>query len=101
MAARPPQRPVKEFRTGTLKVAIWENEVEQDGKRTMRYSARFGKRYFDEQKQEWRDTETLFANDLPRVRLLLDKAFEFIVLKDPDTNNGADTAETAAATSEA
>lgn len=87
MAERAPQRPVKEFRAGTVKVAIWQNEVEQNGQRSVRHSIRIGKRYFDRQQNAWLDSEYLFVNDLPRLRLLVEKAFEFIALKEPDADS--------------
>jgi len=94
MAERTSQRPVKEFRAGPVKVAIWQNDAEQNGQRVVRHSVRIGKRYFDRQQNSWQDSEYFFTNDLPRLRLLVEKAFEFIALKesDPDsaeTSNGA------------
>lgn len=80
-------RPAREFRADPIKVAIWRNETEQNGQRVVRHSVRIGKRYFDRQQNAWADSECFFVNDLPRLRLLLDKAFEFIALKEcaPDS----------------
>lgn len=93
MSDRSPQRPFKEFRAGPIKVAIWQNDAEQDGRPVVRHSVRISKRYLDRQ-NTWQDSEYLFVNDLPRLRLLVEKAFEFIALKesDPDSaepSNGA------------
>jgi hypothetical protein len=82
MSDRPFQGPVKEFRVGLIKVAIWRNEVEQNGQQVVRHSVRIGKRYFDRQQNTWADSDYFFVNDLPRLRLLVEKAFEFIALKE-------------------
>jgi hypothetical protein len=84
MAERTPQRPVKEFRAGGIKIAIWKNEVEQNGQHLVRHSVRIGKRYFDRQQNAWLNSDCFFVSDLPRLRLLLEKAFEFVVLKESD-----------------
>ncbi len=91
MAERTPQRPFKEFRAGGIKVAIWKNEVEQNGQHLVRHSVRIGKRYFSRQQNAWLDSDCFFVSDLPRLRLLLERAFEFVVLteSDPDSAEAA------------
>jgi len=91
MSQHSPQRPVKEFRAGPVKIAIWQNDGEQNGQHVVRHSVRIGKRYFDRQQNAWLDSDYFFVNDLPRLRLLVEKAFEFIALKESDP----DSAETA------
>ena len=84
-----PQPPEKQFRAGAVRAAIWRNEVDQNGRTVVRHSVRLTKRYCDRDGQ-WKDSDTLFVNDLPRARLVLDKAFEYIVLKgDHDSQDDA------------
>ena len=78
--AQQTQKPTKEFRAGTIKAAVWKEDREEGGKATVRYSVKIEKRYFDEASKEWRNTDYFFANDLPRLRLVAERAFEFIVL---------------------
>ena len=75
------QKPTKEFRAGTVKAAVWKEQREEAGRSTVRYSVKIEKRYFDEASKEWRNTDYFFANDLPRLRLVAEQAFEFIVLR--------------------
>jgi hypothetical protein len=85
MTDRIPQPPIADYRAGGLQVAIWRSEVvDRYGTPRIRHSVRINKSYFDEPNNVWRDTDYLFDNDLPRLRLLLDKAFEFIVLNKPE-----------------
>jgi len=78
------QKPTKEFRAGTIKAAVWKEQREEAGRATARYSVKIEKRYFDEESKEWRNTDYYFANDLPRLRLVAERAFEFIVLHESE-----------------
>ena len=88
MTSSTPQPPEKEFRAGAVSAAIWRNETEQDGRTVVQHSVRTNKRYRDPQTGEWRDSDYYFANDLPRLKLVVDKAYEYIVLK--EHGNGDD-----------
>lgn len=78
------QKPTKEFRAGTIKAAVWKEQREEGGRATIRYSVKIEKRYFDETSKEWRNTDYFFANDLPRLCLVAQRAFEFVVLDESD-----------------
>ncbi len=80
-------RPIKTFQAGTIRASIWRHEALQDGRTVAQHTVRIDKRYFDAQRAEWRDSDYLFANDLPRVRLVAEQAFKFITLRErePDT----------------
>lgn len=82
------QKPTKEFRAGTVKAAVWKEQREENGRSSVCYSVKIEKRYYDEGSKEWRNTDYFFANDLPRLRLVAERAFEFIVL-----NGSAGSAE--------
>jgi hypothetical protein len=82
MSNAAPRRPIKAFQAGAIHASIWRNEIEQDGSTVVRHSIRIDKRYFDAKRKAWLDSDCLFANDLPRVRLVVEKAFEFITLRE-------------------
>jgi len=75
-------RPVKEFKAGGIRAAIWKETRSEGGTETVRYSVKIEKRYFDEASKEWRSTDYFFANDLPRLCLVAQRAFEFISLRE-------------------
>ena len=85
--SEPGQKPIKEFKAGTVKAAVWKEHREDAGRATIRYSVKIEKRYFDEASKEWRNTDYFFANDLPRLRLVAERAFEFIVLRASDEDS--------------
>lgn len=83
-------KPVQEFRSAgngtSVTAAIWRNETEQDGRTRINYSIRLKKRYYDRDAQSWQDSETFFPEDLPRLQLVAQKAYEFTSLNQRDPN---------------
>ncbi|MFC1805370.1 hypothetical protein ACFL09_00120 [Planctomycetota bacterium] len=78
-------RPVKEFRAGTIKAAVWRNESEQDDEITVRFSVRIQKRF--KRDGEWQDTNYYFPEDLPKLCLVTEKAFEFTTLRESENDS--------------
>lgn len=71
-------QPVKKIAVGGIQAAIWEN-AGKDGKPF--YSVSLDKRYKDAN-NEWKSSSSLKATDLPKAILVLEKAYEFMVLKE-------------------
>ncbi|MBN2561520.1 MAG: hypothetical protein JXQ75_11380 [Phycisphaerae bacterium] len=82
MPTLPPNRPVKEFRARNLSLAIWQNEGTREGRPITLHSITLNKRYQDQDSGEWKDSSSFFPDDLPRLRLLLEKAYEHLLLRD-------------------
>ena len=79
-----PKAPVKEFRAGTVRAAVWRNEDKVGDRTVIRHSVRIEKRFHDKKKDEWRTSDYLFANDLPRLCLVAERAFEYITLHESE-----------------
>ena len=90
MSTSPANRPIKEFRVRNLSLAIWQNEGTRDGRPVTLHSITLNKRYRDQETGEWRDSSSFFPDDLPRLRLLLDKAYEHILLRDTSPASNPD-----------
>ena len=71
-AASSPNLPVKTFRLGRIKAAVWENDGEQKF-----YSVTFARTYVDEA-NNYHDTDSFGRDDLPLVAKLADQAHTFI-----------------------
>jgi hypothetical protein len=71
-AAASPNLPVKTFRLGRIKAAVWENEGEQKF-----YSVTFARTYVDEA-NNYHDTDSFVRDDRPLVAKLADHAHTFI-----------------------
>lgn len=67
---------------GGIRAAIWKEDRKDGGRDVIRFSVKIEKRYFDEATKEWHSTDYFFANDLPRLRLVAERAFEYIVLNE-------------------
>lgn len=81
-------KPIQKFSVGGIQIAIWENEAKEG--RTFN-SVTMQKRYKDG--EEWKTSNSLNASDLPKAVLALNKAYEFISLKQIDTANDASETE--------
>jgi len=65
--------PVKTFRLGRIKAAVWENEADQK----KFYNVTFARTYMDEGRN-FHDTDSFGRDDLPLVAKLADLAHSFI-----------------------
>ena len=81
MSQQSPQQPVKEFRAGGVSAAIWKNET-ADGDRTLvQHSVRIQKRFREKASGEWKNSDYFFPNDLPKLVLVAQQAWEYISLR--------------------
>ena len=67
------QVPVKTFRLGRIKAAVWENESDQ----RKFYNVTFARTYMDSDKK-FHDADSFGRDDLPLVAKLADQAHTFI-----------------------
>ena len=81
MAEQKKLQPVKEFKSGGVSATIWENEGERNGENVVRHSVQVQKRYRDRD-GEWKNSSSFFESDLPRVLLVVQKAYEHIALSE-------------------
>ena len=75
--------PEKKFSTGAISAAIWKNNgvSKRDGQAVEFNTISLQRRYQDKE-GVWKSTNSLRINDLPKASLVLQKAYEYIVLKD-------------------
>ena len=83
-------QPEKRFRCGGCEAAVFENEINRDGKKVTVKKVAFQKRY-KSPSGEWKTTYSLDINDLPKAILILSKAFEFLAIGDDglDSNDSS------------
>lgn len=76
------KQPEKKYRAGGVTATIWLNEKEDDkGEKTNFRTVSFEKNYLDKD-NNWQTTNVLRVADLPKAKLVLDKAYEYIYLKE-------------------
>lgn len=79
-------KPVKSFKAANIEASVWRQEVERNGQIVMRHSVRIQKQYRNKD-GDYEKTDYYFRDDLPKLILVAQKAFDFIALKESvDTN---------------
>jgi len=74
--------PEKKFSTGGLNATVWQNQGKnKEGLDVSYRTVTFQRRYKDAN-GEWKSTSTLRINDLPKASLILEKAYEYLVMKE-------------------
>ncbi len=79
--------PVKKFTAGGIHATIWRNRF-GDGTNAQDISSSISltKSYIDKD-GKWQNSSSYYSGDLPKIIIVLKKAYEFMVLKkDTDTN---------------
>jgi hypothetical protein len=76
--------PERKFRAGAISATVWKNHTERDGKVVEYHTVSLDRNYQDKN-GEWNSTNSLRINDLPKAALVLQKAYEYITLKDSYT----------------
>jgi len=74
-------KPIKDFRSGNIQASIWRNEVDKDGQTVVRHSVRIQKQFRNDE-GDYQETNYYFRDDIPRLILVAQKAFEFISLSE-------------------
>ena len=85
------ERPTKKFKVGGIAVAIWANQAvnPKSGQPETFHSIKLERRYKDKG-GDWQSSDSMRTNDLPKAILALSKAYEFIVLEEPEQETGGD-----------
>jgi len=81
-------KPIKEFRAGSVRATLWENSRSKDDREFSVISVTIERRYQDGQ-GEWKATNSFSRNELPLVQLVAAKAFEFIAVTERDPRQEA------------
>lgn len=83
-------QPVKKVRAGAISVSIFENTGKgRNGEARTFSSVVLQKRYKDKN-GNWQTSGSLNVNDLPKAAMLLNKAYEYLVVRHAETSASAD-----------
>ena len=73
--------PEMKFRAGAISATVWRNTIKRkDGTDAEIRTISFDRRYKDKATDEWKSTRSLRASDLPKAVVVLNKAYEYVVL---------------------
>ena len=70
--------PEKKYKAGPVTATIWKNEAtRKDGTKGEFFTVQIDRNYKDKE-GNWKSTNSMRVNDLPRAVLVLNKAYEFL-----------------------
>jgi hypothetical protein len=80
-------QPEKKFSTGVISATVWKNNgtSKKTGESVEFRTVTLQRRYTDKE-GKWQTSSNLRINDLPRASLVLQKAYEYLVLKGQDSS---------------
>ena len=81
MSQQEKSKPIKDYRSGNIQASIWRNEEDKDGQTVVRHSVRIQKQ-FRKDDGDYQETNYYFRDDIPRLILVAQKAFEYIALNE-------------------
>ena len=76
------EKPEKKFSTGAISVAIWKNQAKSKEGQDGEYYTVSLQRSYKDKNDKWQTTSSLRVNDLPKASLVINKAFEYLVLRE-------------------
>jgi len=85
--------PEKKFSTGVVSATIWKNKGISKSSMPVEFRTVSLQRRYTDKSGEWKSTNSLRINDLPKAILVLNKAYEHIVLKEQTDENSEDEVE--------
>ncbi len=87
-AAQPKKAaPVQTFRVGQITASVWVNEQESNGQTFKIPSVTIRKSYTDQQTGEWKEASSFKGADLPKLQIVLEKAYEYCVTRAYETKD--------------
>ncbi len=79
--------PEKKFSAGAVTAVIWKNNGKSKEGESVEYrTIQLDRRYKDKE-GNWQSSGSLRLNDLPKASLVLQKAYEYLVLKGQDSSH--------------
>jgi hypothetical protein len=80
--------PEKKFRAGAVSATVWSNKGHSNkGEETEYQTISLERHYMDKQGQ-WQSTNSFRIGDIPKANIVLQKAYEFLILNEQDLFKG-------------
>lgn len=76
--------PEKKFRAGAISATVWLNKVANESGKDGEYRTISLERSYTDKEGKWQSCNVLRINDLPKARVVLEKAYEFLVFGEQD-----------------
>lgn len=80
--------PEKKFRAGAISATVWRNKGQKANGEDSEYKTISIERSYTDKAGKWQSTNSLRTTDLPKAQVVLQKAYEHIVLQEQDLFKG-------------
>ena len=78
--------PEKKFSTGAVTATVWQNQGKGRNGEIVAYRTVSLQRSYKDKNGVWQHANSLRVNDLPRASLVLQKAFEYLVIREKEVS---------------
>ncbi len=78
--------PEKKFSTGVIIATVWQNQGKGRNGEVVGYRTVSLQRRYKDRDGVWKTANSFRINDLPKASLVLQKAYEYIVLREQDAS---------------
>jgi hypothetical protein len=80
--------PGKKYRAGAISATVWKNKGQRANGEETEYKTVSIERCYTDKEGNWQTTNSLRTNDLPKAVVVLQKAYEYIVLNEQEMFRG-------------
>ena len=80
--------PEKRFSAGPISATVWQNHGKGNNGEAVEYRTVSFQRSYKDKNGVWQSTSSLRINDLPKASVVLQKTYEYLVLRGIDENAG-------------
>ena len=82
--------PEKKFSTGAVTATVWQNKGKDRNGEIVGYRTVSLQRSYKDKNGVWQHANSMRVNDLPRATLVLQKAFEYLVIREQNASASVD-----------
>lgn len=76
--------PEKKFRAGAISATVWLNHGHKSNGEESEYKTISIERSYTDKEGKWQSTNSMRVNDLPKAMVVLQKAYEQLILNEQD-----------------
>ena len=80
--------PEKKFRAGAVSATVWKNHGQRPGGEEAEFRTIALERSYTDKEGKWQSTNSFRINDLPKAGVVLQQAYEYLVLNEQDLFKG-------------
>ena len=84
----PGNPPEKKFRAGAISATVWRNKAQKTTGEEAEYCTISLERSYTDKEGKWQSSNSFRITDLPKANVVLQRAYEYLVLQEQDLFKG-------------